>query len=539
MRWLLLAGIALASLLLFASGTRHPSVPLISATPGSVARPALAPVKLLPGEVKQLSIPELAPGTRVVLDVSYRGTLQLLVNGARNASRDVIVLGNPQWCRSGSTGISCHVAVQLTDKPALTLYSPHGAELRSAGLRVTRRTQPARHRPMAVVVVVILVAASLPICWVLRRRRAVCEWILAGVGISAVSALHPAFGVLLLGLLAVLWQTGLLMRRGAHRTVAFASGVLLPVGLLVAFKYGGASLARLVSTPFAFPLGLPLGLSYFVIRLVDTQFRWYRGELRTVTLREYLAYTLFPATIPAGPIETLDHFVNARIPELSRRDVAIGLSRVVLGVAKKVVIADVLFGRMLWVGGPSLFDSVVADPLAAPVGKVALLLSLSFVYAYVDFSAYSDISIGLARMYGYVIVENFDWPILARDLRDFWRRWHISLSNWCFRNIYVPLTISTRSSLLPLLVVMLTVGLWHAANASWAAWAYHHAVGLALLAVLQKRARRRGSRGMPRMLATLATLTFVIAGHAFVLIEDFPTALQTYLRFWTTFVPLP
>lgn len=535
-RYLLAGAVVATSLLLLLSGSRPQPAEFFTPS-GLVSASTSRPIVILPLETRQVVTPPLSPGSAITLDVSYQGTLQLVREGGRVPARDVIPLGASGQCRPVDGWLRCHVSTTVPTEAGLVLYSPTGARVGEVLVRVQRRTHPAPRNSSAVLVVIVLVALSLPAAWILHGHRRASEWMLGGVGIVGVTLLHPAFGLLLAVLLALLWRIGVALRTSARRSFLLATGVALPVGLLVAFKYGGSALSAMVSAPFAFPMGLPLGLSYFAIRLIDTQFRWYRGELRDATFREYIAYSLFPATIVAGPIETLDHFRSARLDRMSGSDYAYGMGRALAGIGKKVVIADVLLGRFLWGGPMSLFDQVTRDPASAPAGSVALLLTLSFAYAYIDFSAYSDIAVGMGRLYGYRIVENFHFPFVARDLRDFWRRWHISLSSWCFRNVYVPLTIATRSTFLPLVVVMLVVGIWHAASASWTAWAFHHAVGLAVLAALQNRARRRKSAGMPRVLATILTLAYVIAGHAFVLIEDFPTALHTYGRFWMALIP--
>ena len=160
----------------------------------------------------------------------------------------------------------------------------------------------------------------------------------------------------------------------------------------------------------------------------------------------------------------------------------------------------------------------------------------SLFYSYLDFSGYSDVAIGLSRLYGYKIIENFDWPILARNLQEFWRRWHRSLSNWCFRNVYFPTALITKSPYLPLLVTMLTVGLWHAIGLSWFSWAIYHSTALIFLTRIEKIKWIN-----PRIyyyikpMSIMTTVMYVAIGHAFVLYYDYSTALSVFCEFWKKF----
>jgi alginate O-acetyltransferase complex protein AlgI len=295
-------------------------------------------------------------------------------------------------------------------------------------------------------------------------------------------------------------------------------------------KYG--ALGGLGAFATASP-GVALGVSYVVIRLIDTLLRWHRGEHRDVWLADFLAYVLFPATLPAGPIQTIDQFRGGRLARISSADVAAGLSRLLLGAAKKIVVADYLLAQALFKPG-GLFERSTMDPGTSSWPVLAATLLTSFLYAYADFSAYSDMAIGLGRLYGHRIPENFNWPVLASSLRDFWRRWHMTLSSWCMRNIYFPLVLGTRRIYQPLFAVMLAVGLWHAFAASWFAWALHHGAGLTILAVLERHRRSaKASARLRRAMGTAGTIAFVVAGHAFVLCGDFPTGLHIYARFLT------
>ena len=143
-------------------------------------------------------------------------------------------------------------------------------------------------------------------------------------------------------------------------------------------------------------------------------------------------------------------------------------------------------------------------------------------------------AIGLARMHGYGIREDSNWPILASSLRDFWRRWHVSVAEWCMANVYVPILIGTRSVSLALFLTMLAMGVWHQLTWSWMLWAAHFTLGL-LVANWMSRTIRVENAHL-RVLGGVATrvlvLCFVISAHAFMQSDDVGVALKLYSDFW-------
>jgi alginate O-acetyltransferase complex protein AlgI len=288
---------------------------------------------------------------------------------------------------------------------------------------------------------------------------------------------------------------------------------------------------------FSIPLGsviFPLGLSYFVIRLIDVQLRLHRGELRDVRFREYLCYQLFLPTIPAGPIETIDEFRKKRLDRIRADDIAYGLARILIGLAKKLLVADWIIAGALYDPDKGYYFAAALDPSTATATTSLVYVALTFFYAYVDFSAYSDIAIGASRLFGYRIRENFNWPLLSRNLQDFWRRWHMSLAGWCMRNLYFQMLLVTRSSYLPLLVTMIAIGLWHNFTLGWFLWGLHHACALIFLDWWTSKSRKRRNSqwrdALSRPFSTLFTVYYVSVGYAFVGAHDFPTAVTLYGR---------
>ena len=207
--------------------------------------------------------------------------------------------------------------------------------------------------------------------------------------------------------------------------------------------------------------------------------------------------------------------------------------RIVVGLFKKIVLVQLILGGLLFESG--LWTNVVSDPTGAGTSVIAFCF-LAYLYAYLDLSSYTDMAIGTSRLLGYKVVENFNWPILANNLAEFWRRWHMSLSGWCFRNIYFPVLMSTKASYVAMITTMTAVGLWHDMSLSWLTWGLYHGVGLALLAGKKNRNPKHDSGSafdwLHNVGSIVITNVFVAAGFAFVSINDYPVAWEVFVGFF-------
>jgi alginate O-acetyltransferase complex protein AlgI len=312
--------------------------------------------------------------------------------------------------------------------------------------------------------------------------------------------------------------------------------ISLSISILFLFKYFSTSLYSIFGNPGNFNLLIPLGISYFIIRIVDTQLKIYRGTLKQLRLRDFLAFILFPATIPAGPIDSIDNFHKNRCKSIDREDLAIGLARVSWGIFQKIVIADFILAGFLF--GP---DGYL---LSVPINEqhnnnlYFYTLILSFIFVYMDFSAYSNIAIGASRILGYRVPENFNFPIFSTSPRDFWKRWHISLSSWCMRNVYFPLLVKTKQFFIPSFMVMLIVGVWHSLTLSWVLWAVHHSFGIYLTGMIEnkfKHLKKNINTYVPlRGILIIFCVIFISAGHAFAQYHDPVTAIYMYAQYWAS-----
>ena len=310
-------------------------------------------------------------------------------------------------------------------------------------------------------------------------------------------------------------------------------GVAASLTILGVFKYWnfvtGLVTAPAGRNPFAWRAAfLPLGVSFFTFEFIHYAVDRYYGRVERGTLGEYLAFIFFFPTLVAGPIKRFQYFgPSVRRPAGDwPLDWNRGVTRILVGLAKKFAVADLL---------TSLTDHLNRHDIAAASRPTLLLWIFAYAWKiYFDFSAYSDIAIGSARLFGIRIPENFDWPYARTNITEFWRRWHRSLWRWLVDYVFIPLGGSrgTRASVYAnVLSVMLISGLWHGAGLNFIAWgAWHGALLVIHRAWIDWRA---GAARAPSLAGRLASwgLTFSAVTLGWALFAmDLPTALFYYRR---------
>ena len=377
-----------------------------------------------------------------------------------------------------------------------------------------------------------------------ERRRLV---FLSGLSLAVLALLHPAFAAVALGLVLVTHQL-VELRRAERLSGArvLLLTVLIALVTLALGKYGQRGAAALWGGDdwVVSRLIMPLGISYFVFRLLQYVFDCLRGVIAENSLLRLAAFVLFIPTFPAGPLETYQGFYGKRSPAFDRQLFYFGLRRIALGYFKKVFVVDflfpLLFGTITGALGKPHFDWQGLDPWW-PLAYCVIV----FLRAYFDLSAYTDLAIGFSALFGFRIMENFHYPFLQKNLGDFWRSWHISLSSWCRNNIYFPVFGLTRKTWVGLYASMLTMGLWHYVDLNWTFWGLYHGTGLVLLARWERwkkaRRKRRKKAGQAaaapyeRFVSWLGypvTFLYVALGYAFVATDSLRHALKIiYLAF--------
>ena len=310
---------------------------------------------------------------------------------------------------------------------------------------------------------------------------------------------EPIHVLLMLVSIVVNWGLGLLVVRpkGIFRgKTAVALAVVYDMGMLFIFKYlnfAADNLGLLLNTHFAVvDIALPIGISFYSFQALSYVIDVYRGK--GVAQRDPLNVGLYIALFPqliAGPIvryETIAPEILGRRENSS--DFCQGVCRFIIGLAKKIILANQM--------------AVVADmAFGLPKGELSVatawLGALAYAFQiYFDFSGYSDMAIGLGRMFGFHFLENFNHPYVARSISEFWRRWHISLSTWFRDYIYFPMggsRVKTRSRLVfNLFAVWMLTGIWHGANWTFVLWGllYFALLAIEKLTGLEKRLGRFG-----------------------------------------------
>lgn len=294
-------------------------------------------------------------------------------------------------------------------------------------------------------------------------------------------------------------------------------GIALNIAVLVFFKYADfalenvAAVARLGGSgwqPRALNIILPLGVSFFTFQGVAYLIDVASGERSFQRLRDFVLYKAFWPQLIAGPIvRPAEIREQLNVPRVLRyADVSAGAQRILQGAFKKVVLADTLATQVdlafLRDASPNMFDTLVG--------------TLGFGFQiYFDFSAYSDIAIGSARLFGYKFPENFAWPYSACTPQEFWNRWHMTLSRWIRDYLFTPLSMMMRSrpALQPLCLViaMALCGLWHGAAWTFVLWGVWHGIALALQRTLL-RGVFAASGNAARVGQWLLTIAIVFAG---------------------------
>jgi alginate O-acetyltransferase complex protein AlgI len=303
---------------------------------------------------------------------------------------------------------------------------------------------------------------------------------------------------------------------GAGRRALLTVGILTNLGILVFYKYTDFIIANL--NYFALPLSgssipllniaLPIGVSFVVFEKITYLVDCHDGTTKPAhTFSDYALFVfLFPKLL-AGPILKY-HEMERQIatPEPVRlADFEDGFARFARGMAKKILLADPL--------GAYADRVFAADAATLAAGPAWLGLTCFALQIYFDFSAYSDMAIGLARMLGFRLKENFNMPYVARSLTDFWRRWHMSLTTWIRDYLYIPLGGNRRGELrtyVNLWICFLASGIWHGASWNFVLWGAYNGLFLTLDRLFLVRWLERAGAAI----ATAVTLVIVTYGWA-------------------------
>ena len=336
------------------------------------------------------------------------------------------------------------------------------------------------------------------------------RWREAGLGLLAFALVanhEPRAAVVFLAAAASVWWLVRQMAGGTATAVAIIALATALVGSEIVQQFGRGHWAR------------PLGLSYLVFRLINVLVDARRKAWeRQPGWAEFCHFLFTPALFVAGPLERWGHWERPVTADRGTQ-VATGVWRIVGGLLKKLYLADAV---VPWLAAS--FAWTVPSQVGAGTGAAGIWQACLFAYVqiYLEFSGYSDIAVGAALLWSRRPVENFNWPVLASTPADFWRRWHISMAQWCSNCIYLPVMGLVRGVVLPMLASFVVMGLWHGLGWNRVGWAVWQVAGLIVFIAWQRRLGRPkpGSwrAGTAWRLASIGlTQAFVIASYVFML----------------------
>ena len=265
---------------------------------------------------------------------------------------------------------------------------------------------------------------------------------------------------------------------------------------------------------------LPVGISFYTFHGMSYVFDIYRGKQKPVSnFIDYAVFVCFFPLLVAGPIERANHL----LPQVQRqrffdyRQAVQGCKLILWGMFKKIVIADSLAGIVDGIFGNYQHENAII----LIIGAIAFSFQI-----YGDFSGYSDIALGTAKLFGFELLSNFKFPYFSRDIAEFWRRWHISLSSWFRDYLYIPLGGSKEGKAIAVrntFIIFLVSGFWHGANWTFIAWGFIHACGFLPLLLLSRNrkyvtdvvAQDRVLPNFRELLQMITTFTFVTIAWVF------------------------
>lgn len=291
---------------------------------------------------------------------------------------------------------------------------------------------------------------------------------------------EPKYLLIMLSVIMLNYLTGIgIYYLPKYKKLFLTLNIILNLSILGFFKYTDFLIENInVLFKLNMPLlhiALPIGISFYIFQSMSYSIDVYRGTVQAQkNLFNFALYvSLFPQLI-AGPIvkyRDIAEEINSR--SVSLQNVVDGLKRFIIGLSKKVILANTMgeVADKVYAAGT---NNITAD--IAWLGAIAYSLQIFF-----DFSGYSDMAIGIGRMFGFHFLENFNYPYIANSVTDFWRRWHISLSSWFKEYLYIPLggnRVSPIRRTLNLIVVFFATGLWHGASWNFIIWGLWHGLFL-------------------------------------------------------------
>ena len=341
---------------------------------------------------------------------------------------------------------------------------------------------------------------------------------------------EPVYVLVMIGSVLFNYMFGLLVsKRYKYRKLILILAIVFNLGALAVFKYLGffvSSLNEFVGLSIPVPkIELPIGISFFTFQALSYVIDVYREDVTAQkNLGKVMLYISFFPQLIAGPIIKY-HDIEKQIDNRQQSIdlVANGFRRFIVGLSKKVLIANTM---------ATVVDSVYSTSqgevniLTAWVGAIGYIMQIYF-----DFSGYSDMAIGLGKMFGFEFKENFNYPYISTSVKEFWRRWHISLSTWFKEYLYIPLGGNRKGkarTCLNKIIVFFCTGLWHGANWTFVIWGLYHGIFLLIESYIPKIK-------IPKFLKHIYLLLVVIVGFVIFRADNISQGIFMIQKMFTEF----
>ena len=329
---------------------------------------------------------------------------------------------------------------------------------------------------------------------------------------------EPRYLSVMLSIILINYLSAILIDRSKNKKIILICDILLNLSVLVYFKYFNFiiyNINRIRENTFPMlNIVMPIGISFFIFQAISYVFDVYRNEVpvqkNIYKLTLYISF--FPQLI-AGPIVKY-HEVQKEIENRNENidNIYLGLFRFSIGLGKKVLIANVLgeVANKIFTLNLNIIDYKIAW-----IGIICYSFQLYF-----DFSGYSDMAIGLGKVFGFHFLENFNYPYISKSITEFWRRWHISLGTWFKEYLYIPLggnRKSSRRTYINLFIVFLSTGIWHGAKWTFIVWGLWHGIFIIIERIIEIE---KYNKKYEIVIRHIYTLLIVIIGWVFFRAEN-------------------
>lgn len=378
---------------------------------------------------------------------------------------------------------------------------------------------------------VVILIATVSFYWLLPAQLR--QWFLIGTTFAFVAWMSPESCVVLAFFAVITYVLTRSVRIAPWQALLALVVVIATLAYFkIRFFNAGGHAGDIIANA-----AIPLGLSYYSFRCAHFIIERYRGTLPQPAFRDYLGYLYFLPTLVVGPINrSAAYFEQAKTVTWDAGVLSDGLERILYGYFKIAVLSGLLVTS--WLGNiiGQLPDEGGATQLYLKVVQDGLNL-------YLLFAGFSDVAIGFGLLLGIRVMENFDWPYVQRNIWEFWRRWHISLSTWCRDYVYFPVLGATRNPYLATLASFSVIGLWHEVSLRYICWGLYHGAGILAWRKFHEWTRkwrawlkkRPALDALASVVAVFVTLNFVFLGLVIVNQPTFSQVLSVYRRillFW-------